>query len=82
MTKTTKMITLTNDFHGTTTRVRVSADIDVNAEVEITERQARRAIRTLCGVSGCCCGGSRGGRYSLYHDQASGVAWIEDTRYC
>lgn len=63
---TTKIITLSNDFHNTEARVR---------PVEITEgrykgwhriskRTARRLHNELCGSDDCCCGdsfGSRGG---------------------
>lgn len=65
---TTPIITLSNDFHNTESRVR---------PVEITEgrykgwhkiskRTARRLHNELCGSDDCCCGdsfGARGGAY-------------------
>ncbi len=43
--------TLTNDFHGTSTRIRVGADMIVSA------RTCRRAWRDLCGIDDCTCSG-------------------------
>lgn len=54
-------ITLTNDFHRTTTTVRLRP---VGGHYVISKRAARDANRKLCGISGCCCGdtfGARGG---------------------
>ena len=68
----TKTITLTNEFHNTEANVR---------PVEITEGRykgyykgyhmvskstARRVRNTLCGVSGCTCGGTFGERGGAY----------------
>jgi len=53
------VVTLVNDFHGTSTAVRPSP-LGV-----ISPRAAARAARKLCGVRDCCCGGVRGGRYAL-----------------
>ena len=70
--KMTKTITLTNEFHNTEANVR---------PVEITEGRykgyykgyhmvskstARRVRNTLCGVSGCTCGGTFGERGGAY----------------
>ncbi len=45
------IITLANDFHGSSVRVRV------DHTGLITPRQYRRADKALCGMSDCCCGG-------------------------
>jgi len=67
-------ITLTNDFHGTETNMIVYGYGYLGYEVSV--RAARRAQRKLCGVAGCRCGITRGGRYDLCIDD--GRAWIED----
>jgi hypothetical protein len=46
----TKMITLTNDFHGTSVNVRVPAD-----DWSLREAQITRTRRALCGVDDCSC---------------------------
>lgn len=48
---TTTMIYLTNDFHGTSVRLRVSGPGHV-----ITASQARRISRALCPRHQCTCG--------------------------
>lgn len=50
---------LINTFHGTKANVRP------NANGVISDASARRALRTLCGMSDCTCGGTRGGQYHL-----------------
>jgi hypothetical protein len=45
------MITLTNDFHGTSVNLRAKIG-DV-----LTMEQAARARLVLCGIHGCKCGG-------------------------
>jgi hypothetical protein len=76
MTTTMRTITLTNDFHGTSARVRVEGST-------LTHRQALRARRKLCGIPTCTCGGyagERGGRYYLdaIHD---GLPYVGHRRY-
>lgn len=48
---TTETITLTNDFHGTEARVRVSLPSG-----RISAAQAKRAARKLCRHDDCTCG--------------------------
>lgn len=50
------MLVLSNDFHRTSVRLRLADGYT------ITESQARRARRELCGVAGCKCGGIVGER--------------------
>lgn len=45
------IVELRNDFHHTSTVVRVSASL------LLFPHQVRRIRRTLCGVLGCGCGG-------------------------
>lgn len=58
-------ITITNNFHNTTARLRVPDS------GSITKRQYQRAMRKLCGISDCTCGGERGSRYQLVKDSGS-----------
>jgi len=44
------MITLTNDFHNTSVRLRA------NIGDHLSDSQIKRAARVLCPVSDCCCG--------------------------
>ena len=44
------MITLTNDFHNTSVRLRA------NIGDYLSPSQIKRAARILCPVSDCCCG--------------------------
>jgi len=46
----TELIELTNDYHGTSYRVRVPAD-----GWSLTENQIRRVRRALCGNPECAC---------------------------
>lgn len=55
-------ITLTNDFHNTSTIVHV------DDRGWITERQLKRARKALCGVDGCSCGGDAGERGPQEHE--------------
>lgn len=48
-----KTVTLYNDFHGTSVRVRTG---------DLSKETARRVRRELCGISGCTCGGFLGER--------------------
>ena len=50
------MITITNNFHGT------SVNLKANIGDELTESQVKRARKQLCGVSGCTCWGMLGNR--------------------
>lgn len=45
-------VTITNDFHDTEAKVRV-ASLPAN----LSRSQIARVRRTLCGISGCTCGG-------------------------
>ncbi len=45
-------ITITNDFHSSAARVRVSS-----LPADLTPSQIARVRRTLCGIDGCTCGG-------------------------
>lgn len=47
-------ITLGNDFHRTSTRVTVDPD------GTIPRNRMERAVRRLCGIPTCTCGGMRG----------------------
>ena len=55
-------ITLTNSFHGTAAAVIAKKE---NGLHYVSYAAYRRAIRKLCGIKGCCCGGIRGGDYLL-----------------
>ena len=64
-----KTITLRNDFHKTECNVRLKEN-----QTTLTKNQIQRAMKKLCGVSGCQCGGIRGKQdfnweYSLYTDR-------------
>lgn len=61
-------ITLTNNFHGTTCNVVVrGAEGDV--EYELSDSQANRVKRTLCGIDACACGGVRCDEWDLRDDR-------------
>ena len=47
------MITIRNSFHNTEVQVRSTS---------LSGRTARQVRNTLCGVDGCCCGGTLGER--------------------
>lgn len=49
------MITLTNNFHNTTCKIRMRADQTI-----LTRSQMRRVRKTLCGMTDCQCGEIRG----------------------
>jgi hypothetical protein len=53
-------ITLTNTFHSTECNLIVGEPDDQYGEYAISESQARRAIRVLCGITDCGCGGIGG----------------------
>ena len=58
-------ITLSNDFHSSSVVLDVPVLSHIHNEIEIqaiTKRQAAKARRTLCGISGCTCGGEFGQR--------------------
>ena len=48
-------ITLTNDFHNTCVRVRVS-----KLPAKLSKWQVARIGKALCGIPECTCGGIRG----------------------
>jgi len=50
------MITLTNNFHGTSANIRAAIGD------ELTASQIKRAKRELCGIHGCTCSGPAGAR--------------------
>ena len=62
-------ITLTNDFHNTEAVVRSSPS--QHGVGSLTADQLRRAVRKLCGISDCMCGGVRGGDYYVDPEQWS-----------
>jgi hypothetical protein len=74
MTKQT--ITIANDFHNSTARVRVNA----TGETYLSAATVRRVRRTLCGISDCTCGGFLGQRgkqvYARAEEMAGGEAMI------
>lgn len=51
-----KTATIKNDYHNTTAQVRYAGDGALSAAV------TRRVRATLCGISGCTCGGNLGER--------------------
>jgi len=60
-------ITLKNNFHNTSTRLRVTdltlaTDLDTETDFvcTITKSQYERAKRKLCGMKDCTCGSVRG----------------------
>lgn len=58
-------ITLSNDFHNSSVVLDVPALSRIWNETEvqtITKRQAAKARRALCGISGCTCGGGAFGQ--------------------
>lgn len=72
MKRTRKAIVLVNDFHGTRTTVRVLVDRSLNGQYLIQPHQAYRALRMLCGITGCTCGGVRGGEWHMIEDLLNG----------
>lgn len=69
-------VTLRNDFHGSTATVRPDAAGRVSA------RAAKAALRKLCGMSDCECGGIRG-RQDVIVDtdyDRDGAGWIISPR--
>ena len=54
------IITLTNNFHGTTATVRPIPERQ--GVGYISRRTVLRLRRALCGISGCMCGGQFGER--------------------
>lgn len=70
------MTTITNNFHGTQYRTRMSpAEIrrimDTNPDNRDTadRRFVRRCRRALCGMTDCTCGGELGERGPQGYDQ-------------
>ena len=67
------MITITNDYHGTSAKVR----IDIGDA--FTQRQIARVKRKLCGTIKCTCSdrvGARGKQEGFYVEYLGGTAWI------
>ena len=73
-------ITLANDFHNTEITL-------ICKDGKLSAGQVKRASRTLCGVSGCCCSGDVGYRgpqqdgidgIEVMHDRNGNVAgaWV------
>lgn len=65
MKTTAKMVTLRNNFHNASARVRVG---------ELSEATVRRVRKTLCGIKGCTCGdglGMRGPQELGHHIETS-----------
>lgn len=60
------MLTLTNDFHGTETKVSAVKVLD--RYYQLTGRQAARARRALCGMRDCSCSGALGVRQPNVRD--------------
>lgn len=56
------MITVRNDFHKTTARIRVRIGDT------LTANQVRRCRKTLCGIEGCTCGGALSERGPQHDD--------------
>jgi hypothetical protein len=48
-------VTLRNDFHKTAVNVHINS-----FPATLTPSQTKRVYRTLCGITGCTCGGVRG----------------------
>jgi len=69
-----KMVTLYNDFHNTTARVRVGAN------GMLSPNQVKNAQNRLCGIGGCQCSndlGQRGpqeARFDCYREYNGKVA--------
>lgn len=61
--KKTKLITLTNDFHGTEITIRVKAKDNYYI---ISRYQMNRMWKILCGHKDCTCSNSMGTRGSEY----------------
>jgi hypothetical protein len=57
------MITVRNEFHDTTARIRASIGDT------LTPSQVKRCRRTLCGVEGCTCGGALSERGQQHDDE-------------
>ena len=55
------LITLTNEFHNTETRIQVK-------DGKVSARAGQRAWTALCGMKGCICGGQLGQRGAQYHN--------------
>ena len=72
------LVSLTNDFHGTTVRLRCETLSHIYGEVTIypTPRQIQRTKRTLCPCRDCTCSGDAGNRGRQSHN---GKRLIVDT---
>ena len=68
-----KSVRLENDFHNTSTLVRLS---DTH---ELSESQIARARRNLCGMEDCSCGGvlgERGPQSVAVYENHAGRIWL------
>lgn len=76
--QTMKSVTLTNDFHNTSVRIRceVLSHIHNEAMIYPTAGQIAKAKKALCGISGCTCSGDDGTRGRQEHN---GKRLIVDT---
>jgi hypothetical protein len=69
-------ITYSNDFHGTSTTVRVHDN--GTGRYYLSARQVKRARNALCGIVGCTCGGVLGER-GTNHGDGTPCQWpVED----
>jgi len=74
------MITLTNDFHGTESTIRIAA-LNPGEARKISKSTYNRVRRELCGSADCQCGTVHGPQpYALYHDPNRGY-FVERTYY-
>lgn len=63
-------VTLTNDFHNTSTTLICETLSHIYGEVTIrpSVNQIRRAKKALCGISGCTCSDDAGCRGPQQHN--------------
>lgn len=63
-------VTLTNDFHGTSTTLICETLLHIHNEVTIypSVSQIKRAKKSLCGIDGCTCSDSAGTRGRQEHN--------------
>jgi len=80
-------VTLTNDFHNSSSTVRLLPCNDSRYSSEnyrrISRRTAQRVERKLCGISGCTCSdtfGARGGNYLEICNELDNRDYVIDLR--
>ena len=73
----TVTVTLTNDFHGTTARVRGLACNDEGGSpaVRISDSAKNRVERKLCGMKGCTCQ-KHGPHFAPDGNPVDGTTWV------